>query len=395
MDAAELDAADPLAEFREHFVGAESSLLYFDGNSLGRPLNATGLRLTEFVERNWGERLIRGWDEEWLDLPARIGDDLGRIVLGAAAGQTIVADSTTVVLYKLLRAAVAMRPGRSEIVLDRDNFPTDRYVADGIASELGLRLRWIEVDLAGGVTPDLLTAAVGPDTAVVLISHIAYRSAHLADAAELTRITHEAGALMVLDLCHSAGAIPVALDEWDVDFAVGCSYKYLNGGPGSPAYGYVAVRHHDDFRQPIQGWMGNRDAFLMGPDYQPAPGIRGLLSGTPPILGMVPMQDMLALIERAGIGAIREKSIGLTEYAVRLAAELPGVTLASPADPSSRGSHVTLLHPRAREVTDALWERDVLPDYRDPEGMRLGLSPLSTSYAEVEAGVAAIAALLG
>ncbi|MDF1605180.1 aminotransferase class V-fold PLP-dependent enzyme [Nocardioides sp. YIM 152315] len=385
-----LDAADPLAAYRDRFVGAETSLVYFDGNSLGRPLKATGPRLARFVEEEWGGRLIRGWDEGWLELPERIGDDLGRVVLGAAPGQTTIGDSTTVLLYKLMRAAVAARPGRTEIVIDRDNFPTDRYVAAGVAEECGLTLRWIDVDPAAGVTPELLAEAVGPRTALVVLSQVSYRSAWIAEAAGLTRIAHEAGALILWDLCHSAGAVPVSLDEWDVDLAVGCTYKYLNGGPGSPAFCYVADRLLGELTQPVQGWLGSADPFLMGPTYAPAPGIRRFQSGTPPIVGMLAMRGMVALIEEAGIAAVREKSVALTTYAVELADEVlapAGVVLGSPRDPARRGGHVTLNHPLMREATAALWARDVIPDYRDPGGLRLGLSPLSTSFAEVERGM--------
>jgi len=388
--AEELDAADVLGSYRDRFVGAESELVYFDGNSLGRPLKATGPRLAEFVEAEWGGRLIRGWDEGWFELPEVIGDELGSVVLGAAGGQTVVGDSTTVLLYKLLRAGVALRPGRTEIVVDRDNFPTDRYVADGVARECGLTLRWIEVDAAAGVTAEQLEQAVGPQTALVLVSEVAYRSAWLADMTSLTRIAHDAGALMLVDVCHSAGAVPVRLDAYDVDLAVGCTYKYLNGGPGSPAFAYVAGRLLDEISQPIQGWMGATDPFLMGPTYTPAPGIRQLLSGTPSVVGMVALQDMLELIAEAGIDAVRVKSVLLTDYAVALADELLaplGVGLASPRDPDRRGGHVTLTHPAMREVTAELWRRDVIPDYRDPGGLRLGLSPLSTSFAEVERGL--------
>jgi kynureninase len=391
MTASEhLDLDDPLSGLRDRFVGSASDLVYFDGNSLGRPLRVTGERLARFVDEEWGDRLIRGWDERWLDLPRTIGDEVGRVCLGAAPGQTIIGDSTTVLLYKMMRAAVAARPGRREIVLDRDNFPTDRYVAAGVAEELGLTLRWIDVDTAAGVTPEQVAAAVGPDTALVLVSHVAYRSAWIADLPELARISHDAGALVLADLCHSAGAVPVELDEWGVDLAVGCTYKYLNGGPGSPAFGYVAERLLDELVQPIRGWMGAAEPFLMGPDYAPATGIRRLLSGTPPVLGMLAIQDMLALIAEAGIDAVRAKSVALTAYAVELADDLlgsVGVGLASPRDPARRGGHVTLTHPRMREVTAALWKRDVIPDYRDPHGLRIGLSPLSTSFTEVARGV--------
>ncbi|MEP9364311.1 aminotransferase class V-fold PLP-dependent enzyme [Nocardioides sp. CN2-186] len=384
---------DPLSSYRDRFVGAESPLVYFDGNSLGRPLRATGPRLAAFVEEEWGGRLIRGWDERWMALPQTIGDDLGRIVLGAAPGQTTVGDSTTVLLYKLMRAAVAARPGRTEIVIDDDNFPTDRYLAAGVAEECGLTLRWIEVDRTSGITADQLAGAVGPATALVVVSHVAYRSAWLADLATLTAIAHDAGALVLADLSHSAGAVEVELDAWGVDLAVGCTYKYLNGGPGSPAFAYVAERHLDQLTQPIQGWLGSADPFLMGPSYAPAPGIRRFISGTPPVLGMLAMQDMLDLVDEVGIAAVREKSVGLTSYAIEIADAVLaplGVVVASPRDPALRGGHVTLHHPLMREATARLWEQDVIPDYRDPGGLRIGLSPLSTSYDEVERGLSLV-----
>ncbi|MBM9458852.1 aminotransferase class V-fold PLP-dependent enzyme [Nocardioides sp. zg-536] len=397
LDAATLDARDPLAGHRDRFVGAESELVYLDGNSLGRPLRATAERIGAFVAEEWGGRLIRGWDEGWFDLPLTLGDRIGEVVLGAAPGQAAVGDSTTVLLYKLVRAAVAAQPGRDEIVVDRDNFPTDRYVVEGVAAECGLTVRWIETDPEGGVGADDLAAVLGPRTALVVLSHVAYRSGWLADVAELTRLAHDAGAWILLDLCHSAGVVPLELDSWGVDLAVGCSYKYLNGGPGAPAFGYVAARHLESgaFVQPIQGWMGAAEPFTMGPEYAPATGIRRLLSGTPPIVGMLGLADMVELIAEVGVPAVREKSVALTELAVALAErELPEVRIASPRDPDRRGGHVTLAHPRMRAVTAALWQRDVLPDFRQPDGLRIGLSPLSTSFTEVERGIAAIRAAL-
>lgn len=398
-EAARLDAADPLRAQRDAFVGAETSLVYFDGNSLGRPLRASVDRLAAFARDEWGGRLIRGWDESWMQLPFDIGDALGRSTIGAAPGQTVIGDSTTVLLYKLVRAAfdaaVAADPGRVELVVDRDNFPTDRYLVEGIAAERGGRVRWIHVDVTSGVTAESLQAAVGPETAVVLLSHVAYRSGYLTDAAALTRIAHDAGALIVWDLCHSAGSVPVEADAWDFDVAVGCTYKYLNGGPGSPAFAYVASRLQERLVQPIQGWMGTADVFAMGPQYRPAAGMRRFLSGTPPIVGMLAMQDTIAMIEDVGIDAIRAKSIALTEFAVRVSDEVLaplGVEIASPRDPAERGGHVTLSHPAMRAVTARLWTQDVIPDYRDPDGLRIGLSPLSTSFAETLDGLRAVEA---
>ncbi|MFF9564904.1 kynureninase [Leifsonia sp. NPDC014704] len=397
-----LDAADPLAAFRTRFAGIDDGTstvtAYFDGNSLGRPTRASIERIQRFLTEGWGDRLIRGWDEEWMELPFVIGDDLGRAALGAAPGQTFIGDSTTVLLYKLARAAVDSLPERSEIVLDTDNFPTDRYLLDGIARERGLRLVWIEADTEAGVTPEQVAAVVGPQTALVVLSQVAYRSGFLADLPAITRIVHDAGALVLWDLCHSAGSVPIELDAAGVDLAVGCTYKYLNGGPGSPAFGYVNARLIPRLAQPIQGWMGASDVFLMGPEYVPADSIRRFLSGTPPIVGMLAMRDTIAMIEEAGMDAVRAKSVALTEFAVALADEwlTPlGVTLASPRDPSRRGGHVTLSHPAMREVTSLLWQRDVIPDYRDPDGLRVGLSPLSTSFEEVCAGMAAVRDALG
>jgi kynureninase len=397
--AAELDAADPLAGYRGHFIGTDTDLSYLDGNSLGRPLKRTSGDISTFIHEGWGGRLIRGWDEEWLDLPQAIGDQLGRAVLGAAPGQAIIADSTTVVLYKLIRAALAAvtDPARTEIVLDTDNFPTDRYLVEGIAREEGLILRWIDADPASGVTLDQVREVVGPATAVVLLSHVAYRSGFLADLPGITAAVHDAGGLVVWDLCHSAGSVELELDACGVDFAAGCTYKYLNGGPGSPAFAYVNARHLGGLSQPIWGWMGRKDAFEMGPGYEAAPGIRGFLSGTPAIFGMIAMRGTLDLIEEAGMPAIREKSRRLTAYALELydAWLAPaGVKLATPRDPELRGSHITVDHPAFREVTAALWEKDVIPDFRAPQGIRIGLSPLSTDFAEVHRGMDAIRALL-
>ncbi|WP_382304304.1 kynureninase [Herbiconiux sp. UC225_62] len=395
--AAELDRNDPLARFTDRFHPSEGLVAYLDGNSLGRPLRVTAERLGDFVAEDWGGRLIRAWDEQWMALPFALGDRIAAATLGAAAGQTVVADSTTVLLYKLMRAAVDARPGRHEIVLDDDNFPTDRFVAEGIARERGLRIRWISVDPARGVELEQVRAAIGPDTALVVLSHVAYRSGFLADLAGITRAVHDAGALVLWDLCHSVGSVPIPLDEADVDLAVGCTYKYLNGGPGAPAFGYVARRLQSELEQPVQGWMGAADVFAMGDGFVPGEGMRRFLSGTPPVVGMLAMQHMLDLIEEAGIHAIREKSVALTEHALRrVEAQLVplGVTIASPLASAERGSHVTIRHPEFRAVTARLWERGVIPDFRAPDGLRLGLSPLSTSFTEVQLGIDAIEAAL-
>ncbi|KQO62476.1 kynureninase [Curtobacterium sp. Leaf261] len=392
-DPAALDAADPLAAWTSHFVRSDDVLAYLDGNSLGRPMTATADRFRRFLAEDWGARLIRSWDEQWMDLPTAIGDRIGAITLGAAAGQTVVADSTTVLLYKAIRSALRARPDRDEIVIDDDQFPTDRFVVEGIAAEHGATVRWVHVDPALGVTVDDLRTVVGPRTAVVLVNHVSYRSAYIADMPGITALVHEVGGLVVWDLCHSAGVVPMQLDAWQVDLAVGCTYKFLNGGPGAPAFLYARGVLHAELTPPIQGWMGAEDVFAMADGYRPAPSIRRFVSGTPPITGMLAMQDMLDAIEGAGIEAVRNKSTALTEYALRLVDEhlVPlGVQVASPRDAAVRGSHVMIRHAEFRRVVAGLWDRGVVPDFRNPDGLRIGLSPLSTTFAEVAAGVEAI-----
>ncbi|WP_460796640.1 kynureninase [Microbacterium sp. GXF0217] len=391
--ARDLDATDPLAEHLGAFSEAPGVTAYLDGNSLGRPLASAADRIAEFVRHDWGTRLIRSWDEQWMDLPTQLGDRIGAACLGAAAGQTVVADSTTVLLYKLMRAGVAVHPDRRELVIEEGNFPTDRFVAEGVAAEHGLDLRWIMPDPVLGVQASDIAAVVSERTALVVLSHVDYRSGALADMAGITRIIHDAGALVLWDLCHSVGVIPTQLDAWGVDLAVGCTYKYLNGGPGSPAFAYVRRGLHGVLRQPIQGWMGAADVFAMTSTYAPDPGIRQLISGTPPVVGMLAMQGMLEHIEDAGIDAIRAKSISLTELVLQAYEEelAPrGVRLLSPRDAAVRGSHVSIGHPEFQRVTQQLWADGVIPDFRFPDGIRLGLSPLSTSHVEAITGVLAV-----
>jgi kynureninase len=397
--AAALDAADPLAGYREQFLAPDDFdvVSYLDGNSLGRPLKATAELMERFIREQWAGRLIRGWTDEWMEWPLRLGDRLGRVALGAAAGQTVIADSTTVLIYKLTRAAIALRPGRTQIVLDTDNFPTDRYVLEGIAAERGLDLVWIETDPVAGIHAEQVAAAVGEQTALVLFSHVAYRSGWLADVPEITRIAHSVGALAMWDLCHSAGSVPIYLDKWGVDLAIGCTYKYLNGGPGAPAFAYARKDLLPSLRQPIQGWMGHRASFEMGPGYEPAEGSRALLSGTPAILAMVPLHANLDMLEAAGIGPVREKSLLLTGYALDLADEVLApyeVEVAGPRDPEKRGGHVTLRKPGFEKLLEPLWDKGVIPDYRRPDGLRIGPAPLSTSFGEVYRGLAVLRSLL-
>jgi kynureninase len=381
-----LDADDPLAPVRDRFAEPEPGLVYLDGNSLGRLPLATAARLREVVDREWGGGLIRSW-EHWLDLPLRVGDELAEHLLGAGPGEVAVSDSTTVNLYKLAAAALDARPGRRVIVTDDDNFPTDRYVLAGLAAARGLEVRQVVADPVEGVSPDALAAALDADVALVCLSHVAYRSGALADLAGVTAAAHDVGALVLWDLCHSVGAVPVGLAAAGADLAVGCTYKYLNAGPGAPAFLYVGRHLPETLRQPIWGWFGQRDQFAMGPAYDPAPGIRRFLAGTPSILGTVAVQEGVRLLAEAGLDRLRAKGAAMTAYAIELAqawlAPL-GFEVASPRDPARRGSHLTLRHRDAEEICRRLVaEARVIPDFRAPDRLRLGPAPLSTRFGEV------------
>ena len=384
-----LDAADPLAAFRDRFVIDDDLVAYLDGNSLGRVPKATVERLTTFVRDEWGSRLIRGWEDSWVDLPVTVGDELGAALLGATPGQTVIADSTSVNLYKLLHAAAGLRPDRDEIVIDAMNFPTDRYLAESVAASRGMTVRWLEPDLVDNVTVDVLAGALSERTAVVVLSQVDYRSGTLLDLPALTALVHKAGAAVLWDLCHSAGVLPIGLDAAHVDFAVGCTYKYLNSGPGAPAFMYVAERHLGAVTQPVAGWWSAADLFAMSDTYEVAPTIRRMLSGTPSVSGIVAVQEGVRLIAEAGIDAIRTKSEALTAYAIELLDDA-GLEIVTPREPALRGSHVTVRHPDARSITEQMVDRGVVPDFREPDLIRLGLSPLTTSYAEVAAGLAVL-----
>lgn len=393
--AAVLDTADPLAAYTAQFVPGDDLVAYLDGNSLGRPVASVPAALDDFVRTQWAGRLIRGWDELWLTRPAELGDRIGAACLGAASGQTIVADSTSVLIFKLLRAAIAANPGRDELVMLSDEFPTDRFILERLADDHGLTVRWVDAPLDAGITPELAAASVGPRTIAALFSGVAYRSSWWADMPAVTMAVQAAGARVIWDCSHAVGSVPLELDAWGVDYAVGCSYKYLNGGPGAPAWAYVAARHHDTLRNPIPGWLGAAAPFSMTEGYAPAPGVASLVSGTPPILNLVALEQMVQLIESAGIAAIREKSIALTTYAIELVDVLiPSATVSTPRDPARRGSHLTIDHPNSAVAVERLWAQGVIPDFRHPSGVRIGLSPLSTSFAEVERGIRALSEAL-
>jgi kynureninase len=378
-----LDAADPLAEFRSRFLVAADEHIYLDGNSLGR-LPVSGRARLEAVAAEWGERLVGGW-HEWIDYPARIGDALAAGVLGAGAGEVIVTDSVTVNLFKLVSAALDATGGRGgALVSDRGNFPTDRYVLEGIAAARGVELRLFDSDPLDGPAVDDLAALAAGDVAV--LSHVAYRSGALADMAALTEAARSHGATLIWDLSHSAGAVPVELAAAGAELAVGCTYKYLNGGPGAPAFLYVARPLQNALRSPIWGWFAQSEQFAMERSYDPVPGIGRFLAGTPPILQLAAVEEGVQLTAEAGMDRIRAKSVLLTELIVELhdawLAPL-GFSLGTPRDPARRGSHVALRHERAWPITRALIDAGVTPDFRGPDSIRLGVAPLYTSFAEV------------
>jgi kynureninase len=400
LDPGPLDAADPLGGFRDRFVFADPGLVYLDGNSLGRLPRATTERLARVVDEEWGRELIRGWDH-WLTEPERVGDRLAAAALGAGPGEVIVSDSTTVNFYKLAVAALDARPGRRVIVTDRANFPTDRYVLEGLAGRRGLEIAWLDPDpVEGPLAADVeaALAAHAGNVALVTLSHVNYRSAAIADMASITSLAHGAGALALWDLSHSAGSIEVELEASGADLAVGCTYKFLNGGPGAPAWLYVRRALQGALRNPIQGWFGQRDQFAMGQGYDPEPGIRRWLTGTPGILAIAAADEGVALVEEAGIDRIRAKGVALTEYAIALfdAWLAPiGFGLGSPRDPARRGAHVAVRHPDARRLTEGLIAAGVVPDFREPDSIRLGLSPLTTSFRDVWVGIGRVRDLGG
>lgn len=384
---AALDANDPLAPFRARF-SLPDGVVYLDGNSLGALPVATAGAVARTVETEWGRDLIKSWNTAgWVDLAERIAGDLAGIV-GAEPGTIAVGDSISVNLFKLLATALRLRPGRPVILADRRNFPTDLYVAQGLVALLGgpARLRLAEA-------PEALAAALDGETAVVMASHVDYRSGRLLDLAGLTRAAHAAGALMLVDLAHSAGVVPVGLDRHGVDMAVGCGYKFLNGGPGAPAFLYLARRHQAAACQPIAGWFGHAEPFAFAPDYRPAAGIRRFLAGTPPVLSMAALREGVAIAAEAGAEPVREKAMALTAtflelFERRLAGH--GFTLVSPRDPLARGAQLSFSHAEGYAVMQALIADGVIGDFRTPDIVRFGFAPLYLRFADMAEAVARI-----
>lgn len=367
-----LDLADPLAAFREQFQVPEG-LIYLDGNSLGALPRRTMARLEQTVVQEWGDGLITSWlGAEWITAPRRVGDKIARL-LGAEPGEVIVADSTSVNLFKAITAALSLRPGRSVILSETGNFPTDLYMMQGIAAFSGGRVR------AEAVPGEAVLDRLGGDAAVLLLTQVHYKTGAVRDMAEVTRRAHQAGALVVWDLSHSAGAIPVDLNGTDADFAVGCGYKFLGGGPGAPAYLFAARRHQADAMPVLSGWMGHAAPFAFEDGYRAAEGIERFLCGTPPILGMAALECGVDLLAEADMAVIRAKSLQLGRVFMDLMdahCAAYGFTLVSPREDAQRGSHVSYAHPEGYGIMQALKERGVIGDFRDPEVLRFGLTPL-------------------
>jgi kynureninase len=374
----DLDREDPLAGWRDEFVFAEPGRIYLDGNSLGVTPKRTLPALARVVEEQWAGDLIESWwTHDWLDLPLIVGDELAPIV-GARPGEIVVHESTTIALFQLVNVALDLVPGRTVVAVDPHDFPTDRYVCAGIARLRGCEVR-VGLDDLDGVD-------------VVVRSLVDYRTAAVADLAIETAAARDRGITTVWDLSHAAGVLALDLDGASVDLAVGCSYKFLNGGPGAPAFAYVNRRLHDGMVQPIWGWFGQTDQFAMERSFEPRPGIGRLLNGTPAVLGLTAARCGYAVTREAGIDAIQAKARALTTFGTALAAEL-GLDIASPLDPDRRGGHVAIRHPEAARIHDELTARRVVVDRRDPDILRFGISPLTTRFADVDTAMRTLAAI--
>jgi kynureninase len=389
--AEELDRTDDLRSFRQQFVVDDPSLIYLDGNSLGRLPKATLSRLRSAIEQEWGEQLIRSWNEGWYEANLRVGGKIGELI-GAEPDEMVIADSTSINLFKAAMAAAHARPGRTKIVTDSMNFPSDIYILGSVARQVG----GLQVTIVGspdgiGMPPELLDEALDENTAFLALSHTVFKSGFTYDLAQVTQMAHRVGALMLWDMSHSVGAVPARLDDVEADLAVGCTYKHLNGGPGAPAFLFVRRDLQPSLVNPITGWFSQDEPFEMALDYLPASGMRRFLSGTPPILSLLAIEPGVNLTREAGMARIRVKSMRQTAYLVDLwreKLEPLGFSLNSPLDPDQRGAHVSIGHPDALPIDQALiHDAGVLPDFRPPDNIRLGLSPLYTSFVEIHDAV--------
>jgi kynureninase len=396
--ALDLDSRDPLARFRSQFVISNPNICYLDGNSLGRLPLTTIDAVNTFMREEWGPEVVTGWGH-WVDEAQPTGDLIGRATLGAAAGQVLACDTTSVNFYQLALAAIHARPGRKTIITDAANFPTDRYILDGIAKQFGLNLVIIDNESAGSteherITPEILAPYLNEDVALVTLEVIQYRSGARNDIKSLTDLVRKHGAFMLWDASHAVGAIEMDFDKNGVDIAVGCTYKYGNSGPGAPAWLYVNKKVQAELQVPIQGWFSQGDQFAMGADFERAQGIRGFQIASPSLIGLRCIKSAFTMIEEAGIGAISEKAAIGTEMMIQLYdAWLAGLgfTLLTSRNPQERGGHISVGHPDAARICVALREfADVIPDYRTPNSIRLAIAPLPTSYVEVWDGFARI-----
>lgn len=385
--AAELDAQDPLAAFRDRFSITDEHLLYLDGNSLGRMPKATRKILDELVDQQWSQGLIRSWGENWYHAPQRIGDRLARII-GAKAGEVLISDSTTINLFKMIVAALSLRPGRKRVISDELNFPTDLYTLQSALDLLnaGHSLTILPSLDQQTISLEAYRESLSEEVALVTFSTPTFKSGFLHDIAEMTRLAHAVGALVLWDFSHAAGSIPLEVDAWNVDFAVGCTYKYLNGGPGAPAFLYVNSKHQEAAMSKPWGWWGHAAPFKFDLDYEPADSIRRHLVGTPPVLSMLPIEPALEIVEEAGMQRIRAKGLELGQFFVELFDQILsplGYELASPRDPHKRGSHVSVRHPEGYRIYQALLElQKLIPDFREPDNIRLGFAPLYTRFGD-------------
>lgn len=392
---ASLDAADPLAAKREEFMLPKNTI-YLDGNSLGAMPKVAALRASQVLTEQWSQDLIKSWNSHnWIDLPHTVGEKIAPL-LGAAPGQVICCDSTSVNLFKVLSCAMLMQPGRSKILSQAGNFPTDLYMVQGLASLLGEQnCQLVLVD--DSEEPDALERAITPEIAVLLLTQVDFRSGRLLDMQRLTALAHAQGVLVIWDLAHSAGALPIELDAWQVDFAVGCGYKYLNGGPGAPAFLYAATRHHAHIMQPLTGWMGHQAPFSFTTTYQKAPGIAQFLTGTPAIIAMSVLDAALSVFADIAIQDVRHKSLALSHCFHQLVEKQPALAslnLITPLQPNARGSQLAYQHPQAYALCQALTKRGVIADFRAPNILRLGFTPLYLRYADVGDAVAILADIM-
>jgi len=382
-----LDASDKLSGKRALFSVPED-VIYLNGNSLGPLPSNVQHRLNSVISEEWGKDLIGSWNKHgWIDLPLRVGEKIAPI-LGAASGQVLCCDSVSLNLFKLLASCLQLRPDRTRILSQKDNFPTDLYVAQGLQQLLGPSSCQLDI-----VAAEQLADALSEEIAVLMLSHVNFRDGAVHDIAALTQMAHERDILVIWDLAHSAGILPLSLDDWNVDFAVGCGYKFLNGGPGAPSFVYVNKKHHDQFTQPLQGWMGHKAPFEFDPSFTPAEGVGQFMTGTPPILSLAALDAALDVFADVDVKQLNEKSMALAEYFLKLAEQQPALRdlqLSSPKEPVQRGGHLSFAHPEAYAICQAWGDVGIIADFRSPDLLRVSFSPLILCFEEIDRSVQAL-----